>query len=271
MRSQPFLLLVITGILFTGCIGRQAFYVSPFNGANNPYHTIPLKHDSIQSAFYINALLTRGAANDNKGDIIFAGYSNISQSLNFGDFQAFYGIGFSLGSYNVDRFESTGNNATVDPVAINANAGNKAFSGYGFDGGINFTIPFKNGEWRAIGIETSLRKEFGDYLAFRKGLPNTAATLIIRNDSYVTAGGYSDIIGYSGDVAYGLKLGFGSVLNKEYKQFILDSDVVRSYVKYNYANVTFHVSKKKWTGFLQFNEGGKASNILLGSNYRLGK
>jgi hypothetical protein len=261
-----------TIILFTGCIGRQAFYVSPFNGLNNPYHTIPLKKDSTKSAFYANGALAFGSANDYGGDKTFAADVNLSHSLNFGDFQAFYGVGFSAGSYKVDKFETQGNNGTVDPGIINANAGKKNFSGYGFDGGINYTVPIRNGEWRVIGFETSLRKEAGRYLEFRKNLPASAATLIIRKDVYGTAGGYSEIIGHSNDFSYGFKLGIGTVLGKDYhERNIVDSDFNHNRLNYNYANGTLHFSKKKFTGYIQFNNAEKAGSFMMGANYRLGR
>lgn len=272
MKTAKIFFYFFVIILLTGCIGRQAYYVSPFNGLNNPYHTIPLQKDSLKSAFYAKGSLAFGNANDFGGDKTFAGYAGLSHSHNFGDFQAFYGVGFSAGSYKVDRFYEQGNNRTVNPSIINANAGRKSFSGYGFDGGINFTIPIGRGEWRIMGVETSLRKEGGKFLAFRNALPDSAATLIIRNDYYATAGGYSEIIGHGNEFIYGFKLGIGTVLGSDYsKENIIDSDFKANGLKYNYQNLVLHFSKRKWTGFIQFNEATKASNFLIGSNYRFGK
>ena len=256
MSATKILLLCCTIGLLTGCVGRQAFYVSPYNGLNNPYHTIPVKKDSTTSAFYINGALAFGSANDYATDRVFAANATVSHSLNFGNFQAFYGLGFSAGSYKVDRFDEQGNNETVDPDVINANAGKKSFSGYGFDGGINYVMPFRNGEWRIIGFETSLRKESGGYLNFRETLPSTAATLIISKDFYGTAGGFSEIIGYSKDMTYGFKFGFGSVLGREYHvRSIRDSDITgNGRLSYHYVNVALHFSKQKWTGFAQLNQ-----------------
>ena len=272
ITSKTFFFFFII-ILFTSCIGRRAFYVSPFNGLSNPYHTIPLQQDSVQSAFYANGVLAFGNANSYGGDKTFVANLNLSRSQNFGNFQAFYGIGFSAGSYEVDTFAMLGNNRTVNPVIINANAGKKNFNGFGFAGGINYVLPFENGEWRVMGFETSVYKESGNYLKFRETLPDSAATIIIRNDVFATAGGYSEIIGKTSKFSYGFKLGIGTILGGAYRvRSIIDADITRNgKLSYNYANLTLHFSKNKFTGFTQFNFATKANSFMIGANYRLGK
>lgn len=274
MKTAPdfTFIFLLSAIFLTGCIGRQAYYVSPFNGLNNPYHTIPLQADSTRSAFYANGSLSWGTANDLRADKSFAGGLNFSHSLNFGSFQARYGVGITGGSYRVDTFELSGNNETVNPSVINAVAGKKGFSGVGFDGGINFVVPMRNGEWRALGLETSVRREFGNYSAFRKNLPDSAATVIVRSDTYGTIGGYTEILTQSNLTTYGFKVGAGTVIGKNYrKRGILDSDIGPRPLLYNYLDITFHLSQGKWTGYLQYNDATKARVFMVGANYRLGR
>ncbi len=260
-------------LLLSGCVGRQAFFVSPFNGVNNPYHTIPTKKDSLSSAFYINAALAWGSANDNAGDRVFAAYTNISQGLNFGRFQAFYGIGIGAGSYRVDTYgQDSILNPTVNARVIDANAGRKSFGGYGFDGGINYTISGKKNEWRMLGLEMSLRKDYGQYLSFRERLPPGSATINIQQSFYSTAGLYSEIIHHAGDYDYGLKVGVGRVINRNYHRGkIRDSYFYAYNVLYNYFDVDLHLTKNRWTGYVQYNDACKASVFMMGANYRLSK
>ena len=271
-NSISTLFFFCAAIFFTGCVGRQAYYVSPFNGLNNHYHTIPLQADSIRSAFYAKGSLSWGHANDFREDRSFAGNLNLSHSLNFGSFQAFYGAGVSTGSFSVDTFEMNGNNETVNPSVINAAAGKKRFSGVGFEGGINVVVPMQNGEWRALGVETSFRKEFGSYLAFRKNLPDSAATWIVRSDTYGTIGGFTEILAEGHLTTYGFKFGAGTVIGKNYRsRSIVDNGIGGQNLIYNYLHITFHLTRGKWTGYLQCNDATKATAFLMGANYRFGK
>ncbi|MEJ7911919.1 MAG: hypothetical protein WKF70_02105 [Chitinophagaceae bacterium] len=273
MILHKYAFFLVSIVLLTGCIGRQAFFVSPFNGINNPYHSIPTKKDSLPSAFYVNGALAWGNANDNAGDKVFAAYTNLSQGLNFGKFQAFYGIGIGAGSYRVDTYGREEDlNETVNAEVIDANAGRKTFGGYGFDGGINYTISGRNNEWRMLGVEMSLRKEYGQYLSFRERLPPGSATVNIRNAMYGTAGAYTEFIHHALHFDYGFKVGVGRVLNSNYHRGkIRDSYFIDYNILYNYFDIDFHVTKHRWTGYIQYNDACKASVFMMGANYRLGK
>ncbi|HLX66981.1 MAG TPA: hypothetical protein VKR41_08285, partial [Puia sp.] len=54
---------------------------------------------------------------------------------------------------------------------LNTYAGSYSFGGLGVQGGINAVVPIGIGEWRLLGVETSVIHEFGNYLSLRQQLP----------------------------------------------------------------------------------------------------
>jgi hypothetical protein len=256
--------------LFSCSIGRQAFYVSPLNGLTNQYRTTPLKKDSIKSATYLNASISGGGDNEGGTDSKFSFTTGVSRSHNFRNFQARYGAGVALGNYQVKPYDSIGNNETVNYRIINQNAGNYFFGAGMVEGAINFVRPNKLGEWRVIGLESSFASEFGSYLNFRKDLPDSAATLIIRNPFFGTAGLFTEFVNRSGKSLYGLKFGYGIALGCEYRNLnIPDSYYLTEVIRYRYVSLAFHLSKDRYTGFFQGVFAGKSNSAVFGINYRL--
>src|SRR4030095_6306622 len=87
-------------LLFSSClVHRRGMYLSPLDSQSNPYHTIPLKSDSLKSAVYGSLVYTTGTANDQGRDWVNAGQASIFRSHNLGNFQAYYGGNITLGSY----------------------------------------------------------------------------------------------------------------------------------------------------------------------------
>ena len=257
-------------VILGGC-ARQAFYVSPYNGNHNPYHPIPLKQDSVKSASYISASISNGTANDREADGTLTFFTSFSRAHNFGNFQGFYAADFSLGNYKVAPFSEYDGSENFDPTAINENAGNKFFGGAGADGGVNFVLPIRNGEWRVFGIETSVQQEFGNYAAFRKKLADKDADLVVRDKLFATLGGYTEIVGRISRGSMGLRLGAGSVLGSKYHNLMITDEPYGKPLRYNYGSFTFHLTKNKFTGYLQSNFSAKSQSLFLGVNYRLGK
>jgi len=216
MSKNKFLFLLVGVLLLSGCIRRQAFYVSPYNGLNNSYHSIPLRSDSLKSAFYVNSAIFTGSANDYGHDDMFAFQTSLSAGHNFGYFQAYYGAGITLGNYRVNTFDSFGISRSVDYKIINQYAGSKFFGTTGIEAGFNLVIPLGISEWRVLGIETSMQQEFGQYLQFRKQLPDSAATLVVRNSFLTTLGGYSEITAKTNHGSVGFKIAIGTLLGSAY-------------------------------------------------------
>jgi hypothetical protein len=272
MNQRLLLPSIIFLLLLQSCVGRQAFYMSPFNGLTGTYHTVPMLRDSVRSATYASAVFSSGSANDNGSDRVLAFRAGLSRSHSFGRFGAWYGASFIAGNYEVSTFDSFFNNNTVRYKIINQLAGRKAFTGGSLDGGLHFIVPGKKGEWRVLGVEGSYAREYGDYLHFRQVLPDSAATIISRDPNFGTLGGYTEYVGRSGDFQIGMKVAFGTVLGRIYHpSSVADTYILDDEISFNYTNLTFHLSSGKWTGFLQGNFAGKATHFVAGTNFRLGK
>ena len=237
-----------------------------------PYRTIPLHDDSTAAATYVNAVLFNGQANDQGRDKKLAFSLDLSRSHNFGNFQAHYGLGGTVGRYKVATYDSIGNSSSVNYQSINRKAGNYFFGGAGVDGGINFVLPSARSEWRVLGVETSLRQEFGKYADFRKNLPDSVATLVIRDRSFGTAGIYTELLGYVDESVIGVKMAYGTVLGSDYQ----NHDDIPYYtstrgLRFRYFNLAFHYTNDRFTGYLQLGVSAKAEHVFAGVNYRLGK
>lgn len=260
-NGRTFLFCLLILVSLCGCVEHR-YYVSPFNGNNGTYHPVPMKSDSVKSGYYATAAIGWGSANDEGVDNIFSAHANLSGGHHFGPFQAFYGAGFSLGNYKVNPADG------ID------HPGNKAFRGVGFEGGLNAVIPFKGGEWRVLGVETSIWNESGRYLQFRKALPDAAfpsdaIDLVIRNRTFRTIGGYSEILATGGGFVFGMRLAAGTVLSRHYVIFNAYEEPGRQREKYGYGTLTYHMTHNRYTGFAKLNFATKASTILFGLNYRL--
>jgi hypothetical protein len=270
-------LLIIS--LFSSCIyERHGYYLSPNNANANPYRPIPLKSDSIRSAYYANLVYSIGSANDKGFDQVSVAQISIHRGQNFGIFQAYYGGNLSLGTYKVSEFYNSHyriGGGWFSPIAIPYDtiyhiAGNRQFfGGYGVSGGINLVIKSPRGEWRALGLETSIQNEFGNYSDFRKSLPDSAANIIFRKTLAATIGLYTDMIWKSRhNVIYGFKFAGGIMINPVNNYSRTEADHI---FPLTYVSTTFHMTKDHYTGFTQINLGTYADNFQLGLSYRLGK
>src|SRR5438874_2515155 len=203
-------------LFFTSCF-RHVYYVSPFNGNNISYHTLPLLRDSTKSIIFANSNLYTGSANTEESDKVFAMEFNISRSHKFSSFQAYYGINFSFGNYHVASVNNINNSSTINAGIINSMPGNKSFGGTAIESGINLVTDLGGGcEFRVIGLEAASHLEYGSYLNFREKLPDSAATLIARNKSFTTLGFYSEILQKIKKGSVGMKIAHGGILEKKY-------------------------------------------------------
>jgi hypothetical protein len=271
--------------LLHGCITTsQSYYLSPQNASSNPYHTIPLKSDSVKGAVYGSLVYTTGSANYSGHDYLSVFQASVYRSNNFGRFQAYYGGNLSLSAYHVAEYYNShyrynGGIAGIDPIPIDTiyhiPGGKESFGGYGLSGGINYVIPFSKGEWRALGLETSIQNEFGNYAEFREGLPDTAASLVFRKRLTTTLGLYTDILwkGHHGK-EYGFKFALGMTLNPQDNYTITKTDITvkpANIFPLTYFSTSYHMTIEPFSGFLQFNFGTYADNFQIGMSYRLGK
>lgn len=272
MKKISLLSLTVILFFFSSCI-THAYFLSPSNAMTDPYHAIPLKSDSLKSITYLSGIFTAGGANNDWRDGLYSFQGRIHRSHNFGNFQAYYGANLSVGTYHVAEYYRYSYSYPSDSLYNHVLSTNNFFGMYGFNGGINAVVPFSNGggEWRAIGIETSLQKEFGNYYDFRKNLPDSSADIIFRKNVTGTVGICTDIVTKSRrGIEFGYKAAFGFMLNPQ-------SDYVHIYnanelSPVTYFSQTLHLTRDNITGFIQLNfSNNYAGNMQFGINYMLGR
>jgi hypothetical protein len=282
MNRNSTLFFLLVPVVFSSC-ARKSYYLSPFDGNATTYYAKPLLADSAKSATYLGAAFTTGGPNneyytfddDNSGKRLSDNLKSFQFSFHRSHtskfFQAYYGASFTTGTYEVTRYDSLhyeGNYAGADLSKVLG--GHKYFAGAGLVGGINLVVPLPKGrEWRVLGIETSIGKEWGDYLNFRKSMPDSSATAISRNDHYGYIGITSELVFKKRQNAFGIKWALGSSL---YQTIELGrSDVRTAYVAPIYFSTTFQFSRPKFTVFTQITGTDHSESFQLGASYKLSK
>ena len=210
--------ILLAVLLLTGCV-RQNYYLSPFQSNANTYHVLPLKSDNISSASYLHGGIAIGDANDYRDDV-FTFTSEYYRAHSFGSFEAFYGANFSLGYYNVQNYFSSLASSLRDSFAvktINNMSGEKLFGGYGVKGGIALVVPYtqRGGEWRVLGFEINMQNEFGQYLNFRRHLPDSVAQANMNASFFPTFAFTTEAVARSRHYALSYKLGIGGCFRNE--------------------------------------------------------
>jgi hypothetical protein len=259
MKNSVLLYLLI--IVWMASCKEPYYFLSPLNSTSQTYHTISLKSDSVKSSTYINGIVTLGGANQDGRDNVYSFNGNISRSNNLGHFQSYYELGITLGDYVIQQFSET--NLTIPPT-------DNFFGAIGFNGGINLVVPIGNngGEWRVIGVETSLQNEFGNYLSYRKSIKDSTNYGLIETSNWTTTiGGYSEIVWKLKNTnQVGYKISCGTALQNSNSYY-----GYQPHINPVYLLNTFHVTRKKVTGFAQLNISTHAASVQLGVNYRIGK
>jgi hypothetical protein len=230
-----------------------------------------MRADSVKGATYVNGSFMAGNSNYRSRDNLFAFFGSIHRSNNFGPFQAYYGLGITLGSYSVGQYDVYTNSTPYPPYnrdTINIPQGNHFFGAYGFNGGMSYVISFgKHFEWRVIGFETSIQKEFGNYLGFRRALKDSVINILATDDMTKTLGGFTELVWKRrSGTEFGYKMAFGGsfVSPDSYRG---DSSISAP----TYFSNTLHITKRRVTGFLQFNIGNHTGTFHTGVNVRLGR
>ena len=267
MKKNPLIYGFLIMISMSGCI-RNAYFLSPLNGTNHAYRTLPMVSDSLHHSTYFHSSFSAGGANDDASDGVVSFQSSVYQGHTFQNIQFYYGLTGTVGNYHINSnsfYEEPGLNNAV----LKSMAGDKFFAGLGGVGGLDFVIPFESGgEWRVFGVETSVQKEFGDYLNFRTKVPDSTVNGVDRKDVYVTLAFGTNIIKKfrrSGNT-FGYKLAYVTSTRS-----ITETDGMHRLGTFRpgFLSNTFHLTKKRVTGFAQFNVGNYVANLQFGVNYRL--
>lgn len=278
----PPLLCLLSGLfLLPGCltIPQHAYYVSPLNGNSEGYHPLPLREDSVHTVFYAGGSFFTGSANERGKDYFNGGRLSLSAAHHYGMFQFYYGVDGTLGSYTLGRWDSLYTYSlipilTVPPFhanILNSHSGPKTFGSAGFQTGINAVVPVRGGEWRILGLETSLNREFGDYLSLRKKLPDSIVSLDIRSSFFGTFGISSEMIGRTRQGEFGFRISNGWTLGTAYRNLYVKGNYGGPYLHYDYFTLSFHYTYRQYTGFMLLNAATKATSFQMGLHYRLNR
>lgn len=283
---KPAIFPRVPGLIFLaavcGCVPvvrEQAFYVSPLNGNAEDYHPQPMLRDSARTAVYARVAYFSGQANDHNTDEFAGGSASVYAASRFGMVQCFYGADLALGGYSVGTWD-TGYNLAFFAILrylpptrsaqLQRYAGTQFFGSTAFSGGINLVAPLGGGgEWRFLGLETALHREFGDYHNFREKLPDSVATLVVRSRFFGTLGLTTEIIGGTRNGELGFRLAGGWVLGSAYHNLNIYDSLDRGPLKYSYLDAAFHFTYRRYTAYFQVNGGTKANSTRVGLVYRL--
>jgi hypothetical protein len=277
---------LVAALLLSGCITarhQQAFYVSPFNGNSGDYHSLPLRTDTARTAFYARVAGFGGWANDLQTDQFSGGDISLYAAQHQGMWQWYYGLDATFGSYVLGNWHAryapnilpVNYDIPFPPPAtakeLNALSGPRSFGGAGFSGGFNGVIRMGQGEWRFLGVETALHQEFGDYLHFRRQLPDSLATYIVRGSFLATVGLTTEWIFRTRQGDLGLRLAGGGYLGSAYHPAGVYDSVSQQYLHYGYLNFAFHYTFGQYTGYAMGETGTKSGSLRLGLIYRLNR
>jgi len=273
MKPNPkptILALTIALISLSSCL-HKAYYQNPVQANIGTYHAVPVASDSVKSAFYLSSSISLGGMNENLRDNVLSLQLGTHRSHVLNRMRLYYGASAAVGSYNVKRYSSYGYDTYyLDTVSINRKAGTKFWGAYGAYGGISASAPMgRRGEWRYIGVEGSIFREFGEYRDFRKELPNRAATTIDKKNYMGSLGINTELI-FKGRSRkeFGMKFAFGSYLRT--LQYSTDSSGY-SYGTHDnlfYFSNAYHFTRDKTTTYVQLNIATHAANVQFGVNYR---
>lgn len=247
-----------------------AYYMSPYNSNATYYHASPLHADSVKTASYATGVFTFGGADDGWRDRVLMLQGDAGQARNFGSFGAFYGAGFSLGNYHVKAYNRNVYNGSGSSIVFSIPTSTRFFSSYGFNGALHYVIPYRRGTGECrLGIETSAQHEFGNYLSFRKSLPDSVIDLLETARWTKVLGGYFDFTGKGrhGEVT-GYKLAIGGSFVAKGKTYLSSS--TGSQDAPWYISQTAHFTNGPATYFWQLNLGLHVGSLQFGVNYRLG-
>ncbi len=260
---------VIFLVSLASCGVRPAYYFNPFNGTAPTYHTTPLQIDSIRNATYGNILLNAGGANSHLQDEIVIFRPSVYRSHARQNCQFYYGGNLSLGNYSVNKYDTSfiASNSPNGKI-INEHAGNKFFGGLGLDVGLNYTIPFRTRHEMRFGTESSFHYEFGDYLNFRRIIPDSAVTRIHRQRYFITVGLFTEFAFKHRNGSVGFKIGVGTPVGENYVNANITTNSNELFPLV-YISPAFQYTNDKWTGSIQVIGTARALHFQTGINYRL--
>lgn len=264
------ILVALCAVLFTSCIRTRTIFRAPYTNQQNTYHVMPVLTDEKKTAHYLTASPTMGGMNDYLNDEIYILQGKWHVSHQFGsNLQGYFGLHGSAGlydisssAYNLEYDPNTGN-----PMEFKGPKGNKFTGSFGSTAGMAVVIPLgTRAEWRVIGVESSIGREFGDYYKARRSLPDSVIDIADRRNLHVTLGGFTEWIfkPRNPDIRLGYQLAIGSSLHRL-------RNPVNDFYNFTpyYVNNTFHFTVRRTTGIARLSAGPFFGAVQLGVSYRL--
>ncbi|HTL10579.1 MAG TPA: hypothetical protein VL307_20035 [Chitinophagaceae bacterium] len=268
------LLLVLPALLLLSSCVQKAYYQHPAQTIASNYHAMPLASDSVAAASYVDAGISLGGMNYQLRDNVFSLQAGVHRAHVLQQFRLLYGGAIALGGYHVKPYDYYANDSYyLDTAAINRSSGTRYWGNYGlYLAASAATRLGRRGEWRYIGVEGSFNNEFGSYATYRKGLPDSAATIIDRQRVLGSAGISTEFIfkGRSGK-SFGIKLAAGSLLrnlryyNKTY------ANPYHTYDHLLYFSNSYHLTVDRTTAYMQLNVATHGAGVQFGVNYKLSR
>lgn len=257
------------GILLSSC-SQDLYYQHSRHTATTPYRAMPLRSDSVRSAFYAGISYTGGESNVYFSDNNNAFTATAHGAWNLGPIQAFAGTDLSAGNYRIKLIDSIlffPPNPFPNRAAVNSQQGRKGYGAWGLHLGVNAVIPFPTGgEWRVVGVEYYRSQDWGGYAQFRKNLPDSAVNVLQRSNVYQTLSLTTEVAFKLKEVNFGYKAAMGAKIGKLER---FDENGRAGTIWPGNLSQTVQVTKQRFTGYLQFNTGYRAYSFMLGSQFRL--
>lgn len=261
------ILAAAISLLSAGCFEQNLVYLSPHTQLQNSYSVTPLLRDSLKTASYGSFGLAAGGANDQLSDNVFMAQGKFHQTLLIGNnLQSFLGIQGAAGSYRVNWENAYLPNVT-DPRNLPVRPGTKFSGAVGLVGGIGLVLPVgRRLEWKVIGIEGSVSREFGEYQRFREKIPDSVVSMVDRRSWPATAGLITDFnFKLRNNKSLGMNFGGGWTFTKLEDKY-----------NYYYGNRQggyftggFHFTVDRYTGHFQSRFGNYFAGFQCGIAYRL--
>lgn len=267
IRLNPILVAGLASLLFTACVEQQLVYVSPYPNIQTGYTVTPLLRDSLKVASYGSFAFTNGSANHNLSDRVFIVQGKFHQSFQVAkNLQMFYGVQGSAGSYRVNWSDNYYYPITVDPDLLPVKPGPKFTGSVGAIGGMNLIVPVSNRlDWKIIGIEGSVSREFGDYMTFREKVPDSIVTIVDRRNTPGSLGMFTDFnFKLRNKKSMGMNFGGGT----GFTQLKPANDYYR--IRNSaYFIAGYHFTSDRYTGYFQGRFGDYFAGFFCGLTYRL--
>jgi hypothetical protein len=251
---------------FSSCY-RRLYYLSPYTATQSTYHAMPMLTDKSRTANYFTLATSFGSANQLASDNVFIAQGKWHQSRKFGkQIQGYFGAQFNVGSYKARTIGDTFNAYYIDYSKINALAGKKFTAAAGVTAGAAYVVSLgSRHEWRVIGIEGALSREFGDYQQFREKLPDSIVTIVDKRRFPATIGGYTEMVFKPANerIRFGFQVGIGTGIFPQYS-----TTATYSKLRPRYFYQTFQFTYDRYTSYFSGRFGNYFSAIQLGISYR---